>query len=303
MRQVKLSTCYGFEIESELSFNYLRGGGGQSLSVAESDEEVEEPAVPPLVEWKPHEARQLHGKLFQQDGIYRLWFKRFGWFSIDPHARRITVPPFEDTARLEARLWGTAIALCFGARGDIDLHAASVEIDGGALLFAAPGRFGKTTLAATFLRRGFRLLSEDRSCCHPGADPVVYPGPATLRLRRDVYEAMDFPGTYLTTEDPDRVHLAIDEELRGDSSPLPIRGIVLLRRTEGEMRLERAKSVDSLRDIWSLGLNLPTDKHRTQAFGDIAALSSRVPVWNLYRRLEFQNLNAVVDKIIHACTG
>ena len=46
MRQVKLSTCYGFEIESELSFNYLRGGGGQSLSVAESDEEVEEPAVP-----------------------------------------------------------------------------------------------------------------------------------------------------------------------------------------------------------------------------------------------------------------
>jgi hypothetical protein len=147
------------------------------------------------------------------------------------------------------------------------------------------------------------LLSEDRSCCHPGEDPVVYPGPATLRLRRDVYEALDFPGTYLTTQDPDRVHLAIDEELRGDSSPLPIRGIVLLRRTEGELRMEPARSVDSLRDIWSLGLNLPTDKHRTKAFGDIAALSSRVPVWNLYRRLEFQNLNDVVDKIIDACAG
>ena len=43
-------------------------------------------------------------------------------------------------------------------------------------------------LAAGFLRTGHRVLSEDLVCCRSGAEPMVVPGPATIRIRPDVYE-------------------------------------------------------------------------------------------------------------------
>jgi hypothetical protein len=209
-------------------------------------------------------------------------------------------PP--ETPRLEARLWGIPAALCFITRGDVPVHAAAVEVDGSAILFAAPGRHGKTTLASAFVGAGHRLLSEDVSCCRVGERPAVLPGPAMLRVRRDSYEHLEIPGTYPVMEDPDRVHLAVDESLRGDGSPVPIRAVIFLQE-EREWELEPVPVPEAIRDLWTLSLKLPNDADRTRCFESLADLARRVPVYNLYRHLDFDRLEEDVKRIAEIGSG
>src|SRR4029453_8171040 len=122
----------------------------------------------------------------------------------------------------------------FLPRGALPLHAAAVDLDGSAILLAAPGYHGKTTLAAAFLGAGFRILTEDIACCRVGELPTLFPGPAMLRVRRPSYERLEFPGTRVVAEEPGRVHLALEGSARGDGTPVPLRGIVLLQVDDGE---------------------------------------------------------------------
>src|SRR5918994_7191763 len=102
-------------------------------------------------------------------------------------------------------MWGVPAMLCFMEQGYLPLHAASVDVGGEAVLLGAPGTFGKTTLAGAFHNANHRLLSDDISACGLGRQPVVFPGPALLRVRRDVFDRVDFPDTAAAFENPLRV--------------------------------------------------------------------------------------------------
>ena len=89
-------------------------------------------------------ARRRRGIPFWVDGL--------GTYDVRPGGAlpRIVVPAGADPIGREERLWGIPAVLCFLARGDHSLHAGSVDLGGRAVAFGAPGRFGKTTLAAAF---------------------------------------------------------------------------------------------------------------------------------------------------------
>lgn len=290
--------CYGYEVQSSLPFHYLRPAGrGMPLQVAERHS-PDEPPGEPLLEWTRQPGHDLHAKVYADGRGYRLWTDLEGWFQIDPAMPAITIPRCSDAVRREERLWGVPISLCYLVRGDFGIHAAAVEVMGSALLLAAPGQFGKTTLAGAFLAAGHRVLSEDFSCCRSSPVPMLFPGPAMLRVRRDVYDRMELQGTYPVAEEPHRVHLAIDETLRGDGRPLPIGAVLFLRESKGPCRVERLLPAEVLPDLWTLSFKLPTDEDRARRFGDIVALANQVPIWNVYRELTFAALPGVIDTII-----
>jgi hypothetical protein len=177
-----------------------------------------------------------------------------------------------------------------------------VDVDGSALLLAAPGRFGKTTLAAAFAGLGYRLLAEDTTCYRPSPDPAVLPGLAMLRIRPDVYEHVSLPGTTVAAVDPERVFVVLGEEARGDSEPVPLRGVVFLRVwDQDEIMLERVAADRVISDLWTLTFNLPNDRSRTECFQAVVSLATSVPIWNLHRRLSFEQLPAVIDRIVSTC--
>jgi hypothetical protein len=285
-----------------MPFRYLRsGGGGISLHVTEQELRVKEPPEAPLLEWTRRPGHELHAKVYREGAAYRMWTDLEGWFEIDAVNRSATVPPCSNLVRREERFWGVPTCLCYLLRGDLGIHAAAVEVEGAAVLLAAPGRFGKTTLAGAFLAAGHRLLSEDLSCCRSSPVPLLLPGPAMLRVRRDVHEQMEFPGTYPVAEDPQRIHLAVEEHLRGDGHPVPLRAAVFLRESEGTCRMERLMPQEVLPDLWTLSFKLPTDEDRARCFGDLVALANQVPVWNVYRQLTFGALPGVIETIIDTC--
>jgi hypothetical protein len=293
----------GFAVRSEVPLAYLRPGAADPLTVVLGPDRPEpSPSHPPTREWTPLPENPFHAKLWRTDDGDRLWIEGVGWYHVHPEAGLIRIPPEADPIPREERLWGIPTSLCVIARGDQTLHAGSVEVGGTAILIGAPGRHGKTTLVTAFHRAGYRLLSEDTTRCGPGSDPVAFPGPAMLRLRRDSFERLGVPDAAIIGEDVDRIHLAIDASRRGTADPLPIAGIVLLREAD-DVHLERLAPELAIPELWALAFKLPTDEDRARCFDAIGAIAGSIPVWNLHRPLRYDTLEQVIDAVVSLTAG
>lgn len=300
--------CYGFAVRSDLDLAYLREPALDPTTctpfeVTVADEALDAPPdAPPLLAWAPRPEHPFHARLWARAHGYDVWVEGMGTYRVEPGEARVVVPRDAEPVRREERLWGIPAALCFTARGDLPLHAAVVEVEGRAIVFTAPGMFGKTTLAAAFLHRGHRVLAEDLACIRVAGGPVVFPGPAVLRVRPDVFSLFGaIEGTRAVADDPERVHLALEEHLRGTADPVPIAAVVLLRRSASEVRLDRADATSLLADLWTVSFNLPTDEDRTRCFAGIVDLVDTVPTYTLDRPLSFASLDRVVDEVIERC--
>jgi len=288
-------TCFGYEINSALPFRFLRGGAGDRLEVGEHEDGFADARDSPLIEWKATAAQPFDVRLHFDGSYYRLWTSDSGWFLVDPNAPAVSIPAGDEPVRREVRLWALPTVLCFLHRGDLPLHAAAVEIEGGAVLLAAPRTFGKSTLAAAFHQAGYRVLSEDTSCIRP-ALPAVVPGPAVLRLRPDVGRSLQLDGLRHVADSAERIHLAVDPAGRGDCAPVPLRAVIVLEEAE-ELRLEQLAAADALRDLWSLSFRMPTETGVKDSFSAVADLVAQVPVWKLSRALRLDQLAPAVERI------
>jgi hypothetical protein len=304
MVSTRRGSVFEFSVDSDLPFKFLRTGEGtHSLRVDEAPNSALQQEGQPLFEWKIRDnTGDITAQLYHSAGTYHFWTADAGWYRIDPVNRVITIPNEGDEVRRESRLWGVPTMLCFVELGDVPLHASAVEIPGGAVLFAAPGRFGKTTLALAFHARGYRVLSEDLSCCRLTPELALLPGPASLRIRPDMFEGQVPQGTELVSIRPDRVVLALDSNRSGNSKPVPIRSIVFLRESsDDQIRLEPVESVRSLPDLWALSFRPKGDSALAHSFRRLSSLATGAAVWNLYRPLRVDMLNDVIDRIVSVC--
>jgi hypothetical protein len=292
-----IGTCFGFQVRSTLPFHYLREGEGEPLDVHAPSTTGADLTDALIVEWTPTPELPFHARLYSRGALFRLWIDGAGWFEVDPDARTVRLPETDNPVRREERLWGIPAILCFLRRGDLPVHAASIEVDGGAILLCAPRTSGKTTLAAAFAKEGFRLLSEDVSCVRLNGSAAVIPGPAMLRLRRDVAERLDIPLMDPVGDPDDRVHLALDPRRRGDCEPVDLRAIVFLRTADDGVAVEPAPAHEAVRDLWSLSFRLPTEADRARSFASAADLVNAAPVWNLSYARRLDDLPAVVERI------
>lgn len=294
-------SCFGFEIHSSLSFKYLRGGKGEGLRITWPSEEVEGGHRQLLYEWLPRPGHPLHARLYQVGDLYCFWVAGMGTFVVDAEHHRIAVPEATDVVQREERLWGIPTGLCFLRRGDIPIHAAAAEVEGSAVLLAAPGRFGKSTLAAAFHTAGHRVLSEDLSCLQFSPTISVIPGPAMLRIRQDVMHRLTLRNAQVVRQDAERCSLALDEGRRGSCCPVPLRAAVLLRESTSGVLLERVPATTAIPDLWNLSFRLPTAESQARCFQAVADLAKGIPTWNVLRPLRLEDLPETVDKIVRNC--
>lgn len=281
-------------MRSETEFIYLRDGGGEPLWVREDGSEPSRPGDP-LAELKSR--NQVRTRVYGDAGGFALDVEGVGWFGIDPEASSITFPPTPYGAWLEGFIWGLPAALLVLSRGGLFFHAAAVDIGGRAVLLAGPGHHGKTTLAGALAAAGHRLLAEDLVRCHVEESPVLYPGPAMLRLRRDVARWLAVPGAERVAEDPEKVHLALDPSRRGTSDPVPLAAIVFLHPGEA-VSIERLEPGSTIPDLWVVSLNVPTSEGRAQCFRHITGLAETVPVWKMVRPLTRKAIAPTIDRIV-----
>lgn len=293
-------SVFGFQIRSQSEFRFARSGGGvEPLDISTAREPRTRPETEPLADWVlAGAAQEARATLYRAERGFEYWATDAGAYLIDPEAGQIEIPDIADTLVREQRLWGIPLLLCCLHRGDFPLHAAAVEVGGGAVVLAAPSRYGKTTLALAFHTRGHRVLSEDLVCCRLEPSPVLLPGPAVLRVRPDIFGGQAPAGTELVAARSDRAFLALDEGRRGSSAPVSITAIVFLRESPDGPRTERADASVAIADLWALNFRLRTGEGRAQSFRWLAKLAGAVPVWNLYRPLTLETLDATVETIV-----
>jgi hypothetical protein len=292
-------TCFGYSPRSTVGFAACRpavDAAFDTIEISECDGELEMP-TPPLLEWQ--EERRPFARLWDDAPRFTVWIDGIGWFQINRAVPSIKIPAASSGIRREARLWGVPTALCFMGRGDLPLHAAAVDVNGSAVVFAAPGRYGKTTLAAAFMQAGHRLLSEDLTCVRASPTPMVWPGPALLRVRKDAFRSLAFSDADVVDEDETRMYVLPDLEARGNGTGVPLRAIVFLRTHDADrLVLERVEETRSaFPDLWTLSFNMPNDSDRTRCFSTITALAASVPIWNLARPLSYESLPRVIATI------
>jgi hypothetical protein len=297
MTSPPVGTCFGFEIRSPLSFDFLREGSGEALEVEQAATDGSPADAALLFDW-PAIGDQPHTRLLQSNGSYRYWVDGGGCFVIEPAIPRVTVPLGVDPIRREERLWSLPLLLCFASRGDVALHAAAVEVDGWAVLIAAPRTFGKTTLAAGFLAAGHRVLTEDIACVRLGPEPHVIPGPAMLRIRHDVAADLELGAAQPVRRDRTRLHLALAPRDRGTSDPVPLRAIVLLRQHDERPTLVRVNAAEALPDLWELNFRFRGAPAFAASFEALADLARSVSVWNLFRPLRLDMLDEAVEAVV-----
>jgi hypothetical protein len=288
--------CHGYDARSDIDLQALREGTGPGLEVRLATTVETEGDL--IGEWKARPGNPFHGRLLQRsEGRFSFWASDTGWYEVDTSVPRISVSAGASALRREIRMWGIPTTLCIAARGDLSLHASAVEIDGQAVLLAAPGQHGKTTLAAALMAAGHRLLAEDTISCDAAGGPLVYPGPAVLRMRPDVVDRVEVPHTKVAIDDEERQYRLLDTEQRGSGDALPLGAVIFLRRSDGRPSLQRVPPERAVPDLWSLSFVLPNDASRAAAFDALARISSSIPIFDLGRPMTFDALPEVIETV------
>ena len=296
-------SSFGFQIRCQTPLRFVRSGGGAgTLEVAVARGARNRPTTAPLADWSlTGPGPEVRAALYQIERSFEFWVTDMGAYHIDPQAGRIEMPESHDELVREQRLWGIPAALCCMHRGDLPLHAAAVEIESRALVLAAPGWHGKTTLALAFQRHGYRVLTEDLACCSLASTPRLLPGPALLRVRPDVYHGHPPAGTHVVAARRTRVYLGVNDDRKGDSAPVPIAAIVFLRESADGIVLRPVPAPAAIPDLWALSFRLPTADGRARVFAQVTRLAGACPVWNLYRPTRLDSLDETVRRLVEMC--
>ena len=294
-------SCYGFSLTSEIDLQFTRpGASADAVDIVEMRGAEPQHDEPEILQWLTPNG--VAGKLFGGGAIFDFWAEGAGWFRIAPFERTIEVPAASDPIRREVHLWGVPSMVSFTRLGDLSLHAAAVERDGRAVLVAAPGRHGKTTLSVALHAAGCRLLSEDISRLQVADEPIVLPGPTVVRMRPDTF--LGVPEGMRMVDEGLRVHLQATADRVGTADPVPVAAVVLLRLSEnGELRMQRAEQATALRDLWVLAFRIPQSDDRARAFQQLADLVAAVPVYDFWRPLTFETLPDAVEMVAGLCAS
>jgi hypothetical protein len=170
--------------------------------------------------------------------------------------REILIDPVPGTSARNLRLFllGSALGGILHQRGLLPLHANAIEIDGRAVAFMGHSGAGKSTMAAWFLDRGYRVLADD--VCVVTMDetgrPLAHRGIPRLRLWRQAIEVSgrtvnDYE---LAFDDMDKFNVPTPRP--EDNRPVPLDHIYLLEKAEeqgrqaGVRRLAGVEAVDAL---------------------------------------------------------
>lgn len=237
-------SLYGlhFSCSQELSAPVLRSLAAPSLQVTTGPDSLPGDWAAPEVVYQS-EFRDEVGhpavSLYRAPAGLRLHFPRAGDFYLADQRIHCRPLPQGDPRLAEIYLLGTVLAWWREAQGVPVLHAAAVGIDDGAAAFLASNRGGKTSLAASLVREGAELLTDDLLAVEATASGWIgHSGYPQFRMWPD--QARHF------TRDPNDlalVHPSLEKRLvplgqRGGtfhSGPLPLRAFYLPeRRPEGE---------------------------------------------------------------------
>ncbi len=246
------------------------------------------------------------------NGGYLLRFPDLADFQVSADAHAVTGYPVPGVSEgtVQHLYLNQVLPLVLSKLGKRVFHASAVEIDEGAIAFAAESGRGKSTLAASFAVNGFRFLTDDGLVLEPSGDDFeVLPSHPSIRLWADSEAALIQPGTETApaVSYTSKARFLAGERVRYRDQPRPLRRAYFLGDGRAEtVTFARLRPAEALVE-WvkhSFLLDIEERPRLASHFDQVASLANRPIHYRLDYPRRFDDLAQVRAAIVeHAREG
>lgn len=176
-------------------------------------------------------------------------------FSIED-GKKISVSPKRGYDEEIARLYilGTCMGALLMQRRLYPLHGSAIVIDGNAYAFIGDSGAGKSTLAATFINRGYQLLSDDVICVSftKKNAPIITPSYPQQKLWQESLDLFGMNSNQFKPLYERETKYAIPVDSNFFSDPLPLAGVFELVKTdEKQIGITSLNKLDRLNTLFA----------------------------------------------------
>lgn len=250
--------------------------------------------LPPV----PAAAESLENGYYEvRPGVFRLVIKGVGRYLVEDGSR-ISVEPVAGSSADEVRLFllGSVIGALLYQRGLFPLHGSAVETRWGAMIFVGAQGVGKSTLAAQFYRRGYRLLSDDVCAVTARLGKLqVLPALAQFRLCVDAYERLDSGRD--ARFNVDKFVIPMNEGYCPD--PMPLKAIhILADQQEGDPQFQVLRGFDRVQRLFE-NLYRPQYLKGQETQSDLMRLAGQIaqqtPIVTVSRKRDPKTIDSLID--------
>lgn len=218
-----------------------------------------------------------------------------GW-KLD-RGRHMTLYPslVADPAELRLFTLGSAWGLLGYQRGQAMWHGSVVEIGGKAALFCGDAGEGKSTMAASMVAAGSRLVGDDLSRVDTrDGGAIVYPSSSRLKLWPDAVERLGWRSHAIQRDvmREEKYHCAVPWSHAGGAD-LPLAAVVVLV-TGDTHRLDRLSGGEALTEVFRATIYRPEALETMGLWSEQGVLAARIVAGtNVYRLTRPRDLDAL----------
>ena len=214
-------------------------------------------------------------------------------------------PPEAAEAWVRVPLLGIVLGALLHQRGVLPLHASVIETERGAVAFAGPVGLGKSTLAAAFHQRGYRVLADDVCAISlsGSGSPLVTPGYPQLNLRADALQMIGSSVESMSRSRQFTEKYGLPVAGNFCTTNTPLYAVYELRKANTpDLTLSPVKGLDKLtllRDN-TYGLRFLVGRHQTKRYSQLATSTARhIRAVRVIRPDGVFWLDELVDRIVH----
>jgi hypothetical protein len=207
----------------------------------------------------------------------------------------------DKTDAIRLFLLGPVFAALLHQRGYLPLHGSALETAKGAVIFAGPSGRGKSTLAAAFMLRGYRILADDISTLRTDSDGRILLQPAfpQLKLWADSVNKIGADPASLHRVRPELEKYGLRFQAEFALTPQPLHAVYILNVVNhGEFQL---KALSGLEKMDALTRNTFGHKYvrgigrQSQHFSQTATAAKNLRVCRVIRPAKPFNLEPLIE--------
>jgi len=247
--------------------------------------------------------------IIQQEGIlyqatnsdYLLKLKNIAKYRVTKKNEIYIEPLCSDFSLIRLFLYGPVLGACLIQNDFIPIHASSITHKNKAVLFSGQSAIGKSSIAASLYKRGFKFLSDDITSISCESNIIIaHSGPPHLKIWKDVINHLSIDhANKRVRKGIEKYSLGIDNSiLRGTFSVNCL--IVLKSINEHGFKLKEIRGVDKIQLLYEntyrkryvIGLGV-LDIYLQK----LALLSKNINVFELYRPTKPLLINELADYI------
>jgi hypothetical protein len=258
--------------------------------------------------WPPANADWFHQRRLEDGSVYLRWSRHFE-FVVSPGGRRIAGRSLSTTSAeaFHTYLLGHVLSYALLRRGVDPLHGTVVVVGGAGIAFLGDCGYGKSSIAASFIEAGHRLLTDDLLVLRSSVDGLAaFPGPPRIKLSPKMARAFlesQSGGVPMNQFTPKLVVPLRTDQIH--QTPVPLTAIYLLTPPAKRTRTarvtirpvsQRKSFVELLRNTFNAQVR-ETDRLERQ-FRQASRIVAAVPVKSLSYRRHTSILPAVRNAVL-----